>query len=236
MNERILQMNKNYYDILQINQNASPEIIEKAYKTLAKKYHPDLQEEVNKKEAEEILKEINEAYEVLSNPNKKALYDQNLKNEGISQEDYDKIYYQNEELKKEINNLKNNISNTTTSSDINLNSFNKNSQQNQADIDKIIREEQELEYKKRQLQYQEQIEQAREQAYHDAYIQDLKNRGYKIKYKKSFKNYLKGIFSIIILIVILILLWQIPFIKNFFIDIYENNQSLQNLINILQVY
>ena len=236
MNERILQMNKNYYDILQINQNASPEIIEKAYKTLAKKYHPDLQEEVNKKEAEEILKEINEAYEVLSNPEKKALYDQNLKNEGISQEDYDKIYYQNEELKKEINNLKNNISNTTTSSDINLNSFNKNSQQNQADIDKIIREEQELEYKKRQLQYQEQIEQAREQAYHDAYIQDLKNRGYKIKYKKSFKNYLKGIFSIIILIVILILLWQIPFIKNFFIDIYENNQSLQNLINILQVY
>ena len=229
-------MNKNYYDILQINQNASPEIIEKAYKTLAKKYHPDLQEEVNKKEAEEILKEINEAYEVLSNPEKKALYDQNLKNEGISQEDYDKIYYQNEELKKEINNLKNNISNTTTSSDINLNSFNKNSQQNQADIDKIIREEQELEYKKRQLQYQEQIEQAREQAYHDAYIQDLKNRGYKIKYKKSFKNYLKGIFSIIILIVILILLWQIPFIKNFFIDIYENNQSLQNLINILQVY
>ena len=228
-------MNKNYYDILQINQNASPEIIEKAYKTLAKKYHPDLQEEVNKKEAEEILKEINEAYEVLSNPEKKALYDQNLKNEGISQEDYDKIYYQNEELKKEINNLKNNISNTT-SSDINLNSFNKNSQQNQADIDKIIREEQELEYKKRQLQYQEQIEQAREQAYHDAYIQDLKNRGYKIKYKKSFKNYLKGIFSIIILIVILILLWQIPFIKNFFIDIYENNQSLQNLINILQVY
>ena len=229
-------MNKNYYDILQINQNASPEIIEKAYKTLAKKYHPDLQEEVNKKEAEEILKEINEAYEVLSNPDKKALYDQNLKNEGISQEDYDKIYYQNEELKKEINNLKNNISNTTSSSDINLNSFNKNSQQNQADIDKIIREEQELEYKKRQLQYQEQIEQAREQAYHDAYIQDLKNRGYKIKYKKSFKNYLKGIFSIIILIVILILLWQIPFIKNFFIDIYENNQSLQNLINILQVY
>ena len=228
-------MNKNYYDILQINQNASPEIIEKAYKTLAKKYHPDLQEEVNKKEAEEILKEINEAYEVLSNPEKKALYDQNLKNEGISQEDYDKIYYQNEELKKEINNLKNNISNTT-SSDINLNSFNKNSQQNQADIDKIIREEQELEYKKRQLQYQEQIEQAREQAYHDAYIQDLKNRGYKIKYKKSFKNYLKGIFSIIILIVILILLWKIPFIKNFFIDIYENNQSLQNLINILQVY
>lgn len=228
-------MNKNYYDILQINQNASPEIIEKAYKTLAKKYHPDLQEENNKKEAEEILKEINEAYEILSNSDKKALYDQNLKNETISQEDYDKIYHQNEALKEELNNLKNNTSNTTTSSNINLNSFNTNynkkSQLNQEDIDRIKKEEQELEYKKRQLQYQEQIEQARQKAYHDAYIQDLKNHGYRIKYKKSFKDYLKGIISIIIVIIILILLWHIPFIQNFFLNLYENNKSIHYAID-----
>ncbi len=178
-------MNKNYYDILQINQNASPEIIEKAYKTLAKKYHPDLQEENNKKEAEEILKEINEAYEILSNPDKKALYDQNLKNETISQENYDKMYVQNEEL----------------------------------------------EYKKRQLQYQEQMEQARQKAYHDAYIQDLKNRGYRIKYKKSIKDYLKGIISIIIVIIILILLWHVPFIQNFFMNLYENNESIHYAVD-----
>ena len=228
-------MNKNYYDILQINQNASPEIIEKAYKTLAKKYHPDLQEENNKKEAEEILKEINEAYEILSNSDKKALYDQNLKNETISQEDYDKIYHQNEALKEELNNLKNNTSNTTTSSNINLNSFNTNynkkSQLNQEDIDRIKKEEQELEYKKRQLQYQEQIEQARQKAYYDAYIQDLKNHGYRIKYKKSFKDYLKGIISIIIVIIILILLWHVPFIQNFFINLYENNKSIHYAID-----
>ena len=197
-------MNKNYYDILQINQNASPEIIEKAYKTLAKKYHPDLQEENNKKEAEEILKEINEAYEILSNPDKKALYDQNLKNETIS-------------------------------SNINLNSFNttynKNSQPNQEDIDRIKKEQQELEYKRQQLQYQEQIENARQKAYHDAYIQDLKNRGYRIKYKKSFKDYLKGIISIIIVIIILILLWHVPFIQNFFINLYENNKSIHYAID-----
>lgn len=199
-------MNKNYYDILQINQNASPEIIEKAYKTLAKKYHPDLQEENNKKEAEEILKEINEAYEILSNPDKKALYDQNLKNETIS-------------------------------SNINLNSFNttynKNSQPNQEDIDRIKKEQQELEYKRQQLQYQEQIENARQKAYHDAYIQDLKNRGYRIKYKKSFKDYLKGIISIIIVIIILILLWHVPFIQNFFINLYENNEYIHYAVDIL---
>ena len=61
-------MEKNYYKILEVDFNASPEVIEKAYKTLAKKYHPDLQEENQKVIAGEKLKEINEAYEVLSNP------------------------------------------------------------------------------------------------------------------------------------------------------------------------
>ena len=224
-------MNKNYYDILQINQNASPEIIEKAYKTLAKKYHPDLQEESNKKEAEEILKEINEAYEILSNPEKKALYDQNLRNETISQEDYDKIYAQNEELKKKLSNLNNN-----TAPSINLNSFNnsgsKKSQLDQEYLDKIKKEQQELELRKQQFQYQEQMEQARQRAYHDAYIQDLKNRGYRIKYKKSLKDYIKGIISIIVVILVLILLWHVPFIQNFFINLYENNQAIHYVVDI----
>ncbi len=231
-------MNKNYYDILQINQNASPEIIEKAYKTLAKKYHPDLQEESNKKEAEEILKEINEAYEVLSNPDKKALYDQDLKNETISQEDYEEMYAQNEKLKEELNNLKNNTNNNQYSN-INLNSFNTSSTENpkaninQENFDAIKKEEQELEYKRRQLQYQEQLEQARQKAYHDAYIQDLKNRGYRIKYKKSLKDYIKGIITIILTIIILIILWQIPVIHNFFINLYQENEILHNTINFI---
>lgn len=38
-------MEKNYYEILEVDKNASPEIIKKAYSTLAKKYHPDLQPE-----------------------------------------------------------------------------------------------------------------------------------------------------------------------------------------------
>lgn len=40
---------KNYYEILEVNENASKEVIDKAYKVLAKKYHPDLQEEKIKK-------------------------------------------------------------------------------------------------------------------------------------------------------------------------------------------
>ena len=69
---------KNYYEMLEVSENASKEVIDKAYKVLAKKYHPDLQEEKNKKAAEEKIKSLNEAYEVLSNPQKKQAYDAKL--------------------------------------------------------------------------------------------------------------------------------------------------------------
>ena len=73
---------KNYYEILQVNENASNEIIEKAYKVLVKKYHPDLQSDTKIKEVtEKKLKEINEAYNVLSNEFLKEQYDVELKKE-----------------------------------------------------------------------------------------------------------------------------------------------------------
>ena len=66
-------MEKNYYDILGVSKNASEEEIKAAHRKLAKQYHPD----VNKSsDAEEKFKEIQEAYSVLSDPEKKAQYDQ----------------------------------------------------------------------------------------------------------------------------------------------------------------
>ena len=94
---------KNYYKILQVDKDASPEIIKVTYKLLVKKNHPDLKEGEDKKNAEEKIKEINEAYDVLSNPTKKAEYDQTLINENISQEQYNFILNENINLKKELN-------------------------------------------------------------------------------------------------------------------------------------
>ena len=65
--------NKNYYDILGVNKNASDDEIKKAYRGLAKKYHPDLNP--GNAEAAEKLKEVNEAYGVLSDKTKKKNYD-----------------------------------------------------------------------------------------------------------------------------------------------------------------
>ena len=65
---------KDYYELLGVSRGASAEDLKKAYRTMAKKYHPDANP--NNKEAEEKFKEINEAYEALSDPQKKAAYDQ----------------------------------------------------------------------------------------------------------------------------------------------------------------
>ncbi len=65
---------KDYYKILGINKNSSEEEIKKAYKKLALQYHPD--KNPGNKEAEEKFKEINEAYEVLSDPEKRKKYDE----------------------------------------------------------------------------------------------------------------------------------------------------------------
>jgi curved DNA-binding protein len=64
---------KDYYKVLGVARNASQEEIKRAYRKLARKFHPDVSKEAN---AEEKFKEVQEAYEVLKDPEKRAAYDQ----------------------------------------------------------------------------------------------------------------------------------------------------------------
>ena len=66
---------KDYYAILGVDKNASDEEIKKAYRKMAKKWHPDANPD-NRKEAEEKFKEVGEAYSTLSDPQKRRMYDQ----------------------------------------------------------------------------------------------------------------------------------------------------------------
>ncbi|MCC3237516.1 DnaJ domain-containing protein, partial [Pediococcus acidilactici] len=64
---------KDYYDILGVSRDASEDEIKKAYRRLSKKYHPDINKEPG---AEQKFKDINEAYDVLGDAQKRAQYDQ----------------------------------------------------------------------------------------------------------------------------------------------------------------
>lgn len=72
---------KNYYEILEVNQKASQEVIEKAYRVLIKKYHPDLYSGEKRLYAEQKTKDINEAYKILSDTFLREQYDAELEKE-----------------------------------------------------------------------------------------------------------------------------------------------------------
>lgn len=233
-------MEKNYYEILEIDKKASSEMIKKAYSTLVKKNHPDLQPDNLKSEYEEKIKLINEAYEVLADKEKRKNYDITLQNlENKNQEIIDDLINENNVLKNKLNELDNlyrniynkskneynniNNENSYTSNntydnnlkyDNNYINYNNNINDNTSTQEDIYNNN----YADPRL-YQQELERARQKAYHDAYIQDLQSRGYRIKYKKTLKEHLISFVSIIITISILFFIWQLPFVRKFFSEI-----------------
>ncbi len=124
---------KNYYDELEVNKNASKEVIEKVYKVLAKKYHPDMNQGDAKQDAEEKFKKISEAYEVLSNEEKRKKYDIELEasSPNISLEDYNNVINERNTLINELNSVKNELYNYKNRASYNFNNTQNYNYQNQ---------------------------------------------------------------------------------------------------------
>ena len=220
----------NYYEVLEVSEKASKEVIEKAYKALAKKYHPDLNHE-NKKEAEAKMKEINEAFDILMDENKRATFDRVL------------------ERKRQIEQRKQSYSNQSSSYQ---NPTSKNAQKSNStssNPDKTFVDHNKISYsngyytdhddnffintnhmdKKTQKKLQNKIQERYLEAY-DAY---LRERGYKLKYRWTFKKIMQLILAIIITILILTLLFFIPPIHDWCIELYEEDFAIKIIVDII---
>jgi len=219
---------KNYYELLEVSEKASPEVIKKAYITLVKKYHPDLQPDDEKKSAEDKIKEINEAYEVLSERVKEEHYNTSPNSQNTSNNTY-----KNTNRTPNSNNKKNNYSKPHPQKRVihkptmneNFDDFSDfNNFQN--DYNNIMNEV-----------YNNAYNEAYNNAYNQAYINNLKNMGYEIRYERPFKEKLKIAFAsfcgILLVIFIGFILWHIPFIKNYFINLYNDNVIFKIIVDLI---
>lgn len=197
-------MEKNYYEILEVDKNASKEIIDKAYKTLAKKYHPDLQTN-DVKIFEEKMKKINEAYAVLTNEEQREAYDQQLKDCLISVEEYQKLLQENIILKEKLNEIYNPVNDVN---DINI-QFNE--------------EETTTQYSNQNNNFKQKCR--------EYYIQNIRQKSIA---KKSIKEHLKSLIALVLTILIFIIILQIPFVKRFFVQIYDDNVLIQTIVEIFK--
>ena len=193
-----------YYSILEINESASKETIEKVHKLLIKKYHPDLQPEETKKEAEEYMKLINEAYEVLTNPEKKQKYDAELKEFRMQEiiEEMKKNGKFKQETQQNVNTEKENTE-ITTSEQVQCSPFNV--------TDEEIRRQAQVYYDELYNQY----------LYRNGYIRDR---------KQEFRDWFAKVLTIIIMIGILFAIVKIPYTRNLIRELIASNEILNTLL------
>lgn len=215
---------KTYYDILEVSRYATDEVINRAHKVLVKRYHPDVQKdsESRKKAAEEMVK-VNEAYEILSDKDKKAKYDKKLeleeqrKNMQNASNTYG-VYNTNNRRPN-----KNNASNTRKNGQQHVNQSMVNIQNSQT--------QEEIERQRRLIEMQgDAIRENMRQQYYN----QLRSMGYTIKEPFSWKKAKRIVILIVALIVINFLIFNIPFLSNLMSELEFSNPILAIFIRILR--
>lgn len=204
---------KNYYELLEIDKNASKEIIEKAYKTLVKKYHPDVQSDMS----DDLIKKINEAYETISSPEKREAYNTSLSGNEISEEEYNKLAMENRFLQKQ------NLELTSKLESIVNENVNSMQEPPKTQYNPSI-------YKNNNYYNQE------PKPSNSFNYNNFKNytNHYNMQDNSTIKNLLSLFITFVLLSCIAILLWNIPFTKQYLISTYESNEAVRSIMNIFK--
>ena len=193
-----------YYEILEVSRMASKEVITKAYKVLVRKYHPDLeQDEGKKEEAKEKMVRINEAYETLSDDEKRKKYDDTI----AILEERERIEKEKKKQQGKTQNVNRNIDNVNSNNNISINNIdNANNLNNDTKLqEEMQRAEEEIQMHKQNIV---------NQMYED-YYNTLRRMGYKVVTVRPLKERIKAYVIAGIVILLLILIYNIPFIRGF---------------------
>lgn len=204
---------KDLYEILEVSPKASEEVIEKAYKVLAKKYHPDLQNtEAQKRQCEQKMKVLNEAYEILGDTEKRKQYDAQIKEK--ANVPTSNVPYQN----------------TKT----NTKSAKKQEGETPESIYDVYGQ---IQYYrdtlKKQAKKQEQMQEQAQSAYQYAYEKYLKNLGFKVKKPWSWRRAMDLLKALGIMALIVLVLWIFPPTRNWMISFYEENIIIKALVDFI---
>ena len=202
----------NLYEILEVSENASMETINKIYKIQAKRYHPDLQtNEADKLKAEEKMKQINDAYSVLSDGQKRKEYDQKLEQER-------EIKRQQDE-QNIINNVARNYSEAQRGEQTNNTVNNNSNVQNNT----VYYKPRNNESNNNQKVYTEKD-----------YIRDYNKKLRRFRMQLFGKNIKDNLKALGIMFIIILIIWFFPPTHNFIVNLYEENIVLQTLVDIIK--
>ncbi len=211
----------NLYEILEVSENASKEVIEKAYRVLAKKYHPDLQTVEDKPLAEEKMKQINDAYDTLIDEQKRKAYDSEL----AMQREEEKQKQEAEWRKKQVR-TQNNQTVQPQKAEA------ENQPQTTYEQPPLTKEEIKWEEKTRK-QAAKEINREIQNAYAKAYNDYWRSRGYRIKQPWTWRRVLELLKVLAIMTVVIACIWFFPPTHNLLVKFYEDNVIVQAIVNVI---
>lgn len=216
---------KDLYKVLEVDRKASIDVIEKAYKVLAKKNHPDLQStQEAKKQAEEKIKKINEAYEILKDEEKRRKYDLELEQEEKRNTNYNNsgvngVTYNNVNHNRNVETTNNTKCNDRTN-------YQSNYDQNNQNADTELTDKQRKKLNKK-------LQRKMEDEYLRAYGDYLTKNGYKVAFRVNWRKLPYLLIIILVVIAIGAFLWYFPITNKYLVSLYEDNIIIKKIVDVI---